>query len=573
MSQLPVYDPQDFAAMEFSADVLSALNIEHADIKAVLDVARSNLSALQRDDLKLANGAVHKDSLAADTLTLFAAAWNPRGPWATATLYATRDTVTHNGNTWLCVSPHTAGTFATDQGNGLWMALTQTDTDAELLAVTTSGTASAYTVTSGSAYASWANVPPLLVDWHTASADNATFAVDGLAAKNLTVEGANVNANELTGKDIVVYDSAADTAVIVGRDRSSTVKPQIAAAITGDSTLTDSQLVGVSHLVQPVDISSGSGSTVTFTLSAPSAANKGKFVTVRVSADGGPGTSNRMRVNNNAATTLFTGYVEGDHVTLVSDGSSAWLVIDRSGVALDRNLDATASTELLVNRRTTYDLANGAGSFTLPDLSVIAEGDEVALHLVGSAVAKVELSKHANDGGGVFWIGTEAADHIVAVKQGSAWVVLQHYESIYLRLSVAADEAIAQGASEKIELVADEDPAGLWDAANDKLDVPATIAAFLSFSWKVLGSSNRAILPEAKLGGAYLHSAADTATTDGGAGPSGFSLTMLDIKAAAGDAFELWALNVDNNGGNMTLMGDAAGDESLATIRLRWRWT
>ena len=43
-----------------------------------------------------------------------------QGPWVTATAYAPSDLVEENGNTYVCLSPHTSGTFSTDLGNSLW---------------------------------------------------------------------------------------------------------------------------------------------------------------------------------------------------------------------------------------------------------------------------------------------------------------------------------------------------------------------------------------------------------------------------------------------------------------------
>lgn len=121
MAQPPAYSPADFTSKEWNENRLADLDSEWAKIQAHTDAVGTNLEAIQRDDTKLANGSVHKDALAAETLTLFAASWNPRGEWATTTAYEKRDAVTESGNVYLCLEDHTSGTFATDLAADKWM--------------------------------------------------------------------------------------------------------------------------------------------------------------------------------------------------------------------------------------------------------------------------------------------------------------------------------------------------------------------------------------------------------------------------------------------------------------------
>jgi hypothetical protein len=43
-----------------------------------------------------------------------------RGAWVTATIYALDDSVYINGNSYICISAHTSGVFATDLSGGKW---------------------------------------------------------------------------------------------------------------------------------------------------------------------------------------------------------------------------------------------------------------------------------------------------------------------------------------------------------------------------------------------------------------------------------------------------------------------
>lgn len=54
------------------------------------------------------------------------AAWTPPAAWVTATQYVVgppSSAVFINGSSYVCIVPHTAGTFATDLGNGKWQAI------------------------------------------------------------------------------------------------------------------------------------------------------------------------------------------------------------------------------------------------------------------------------------------------------------------------------------------------------------------------------------------------------------------------------------------------------------------
>jgi len=231
------FNPATFTNKNWDSGILAALDTELSSLESIINTIIDNVNVIQRDDTKLANSSVHKQALATETLALFVSTWNPKGDWAAATDYKQLDVVTESGKTYLCVSDHTSGTFSTDLGNGLWMQIGGSGTStspSKLLSLTTSGTASAYTVTSGNSYASWGEVPPMLVEWDKINNASATLSVDGLSAKNLVIEGDNVNARDLQYKDLVVYDAGLDAAVVVGRSRTKQWLP--ATELLNDDT-------------------------------------------------------------------------------------------------------------------------------------------------------------------------------------------------------------------------------------------------------------------------------------------------------------------------------------------------
>lgn len=98
----------------------SALDNELSNIEATLEDTLANLALIQRDDGELANGSVHPDALDQATLNLIGD-WNPRGTWATGTLYSALDMVTNAGGTYVAHTEHVAGAaFAGDLALGYW---------------------------------------------------------------------------------------------------------------------------------------------------------------------------------------------------------------------------------------------------------------------------------------------------------------------------------------------------------------------------------------------------------------------------------------------------------------------
>lgn len=77
-------------------------------IAAFADSVVAAIAQVRRDDGALVNGIVTMDSLSA-ALSVVLGGWNPRGAWATATLYAVKDFVTSGGNNYVANTAHTSG--------------------------------------------------------------------------------------------------------------------------------------------------------------------------------------------------------------------------------------------------------------------------------------------------------------------------------------------------------------------------------------------------------------------------------------------------------------------------------
>lgn len=117
------YDFEDFQS-DNPTTPLPADQVENElnAVKTAMDTTQSRLAEIQRDDGALANEIVTPDSLSEETLAILIGEINPRGAWVTATAYAVDDMVRFtDGASYLCVTAHTSGTFATDLAADKWM--------------------------------------------------------------------------------------------------------------------------------------------------------------------------------------------------------------------------------------------------------------------------------------------------------------------------------------------------------------------------------------------------------------------------------------------------------------------
>jgi len=68
---------------------------------------------------------------------------NPRGDWATSTVYALRDIVYETDTVYICIEAHTSGTFSTDLAADKWMVFSNPTLDTSLpVPITDGGTGS-----------------------------------------------------------------------------------------------------------------------------------------------------------------------------------------------------------------------------------------------------------------------------------------------------------------------------------------------------------------------------------------------------------------------------------------------
>ena len=131
------YNFNDFATTSPS-DPLPGVQVDNElnSVKTNLDGINTNIGLIQRDDGKLANQSVHKNSFDTDALALIGlSGYTVSGTWSASQAYAAGTLVDFNDATYLATVAHTSGTvFATDQAAGKWILLANA-------AINTSGSA------------------------------------------------------------------------------------------------------------------------------------------------------------------------------------------------------------------------------------------------------------------------------------------------------------------------------------------------------------------------------------------------------------------------------------------------
>lgn len=119
----PSYDFSDFQSVSPS-DPLPAdqVDIQFAAIAAATQSLASAVNNVRRTDGALVNAIVTPDSLSTAVVAMIGK-FNPRGPWATATVYAVNDIVSQTNTTYVALTAHTSGVFATDLAAKKWMQI------------------------------------------------------------------------------------------------------------------------------------------------------------------------------------------------------------------------------------------------------------------------------------------------------------------------------------------------------------------------------------------------------------------------------------------------------------------
>jgi len=165
----------------------AGLDGEFDEVLAVTDDHADKLDLLLRDDLLMVAGFLqgHEFStsavqaLAALMSSLTGVAW--LGSWVTATDYAVGALVEESGNTYICVTAHTSGTFATDLAASKWEIVAQKGAGASFPGGGTSNDVLYY----NGAGEAWGKITALMAPLHALIANPTFTGVVGMPDVNI----------------------------------------------------------------------------------------------------------------------------------------------------------------------------------------------------------------------------------------------------------------------------------------------------------------------------------------------------------------------------------------------------
>ena len=257
----PYFPTYIFQDQEWKADLLPLWDVEFNNLSQTIQETLHNLSLIQRDDTKLANGVVHPLAMSPETLQLLnmVPQWSYQGLWVIDHEYFIGDMVVFNNATFVAVKCHTSGICVVEPEPAEITAPCEecvyldpenpTQEELELCFMAefedrerwvplccgfgdkqstdcledTHGTNIAYQITS-------LTRPPIVeytdgmtckIRWHIDSGLNATLDVDGVGVRPICFDSSPTDDTDLEQNsiDLVTYNAVTDCFDIIGRDR------------------------------------------------------------------------------------------------------------------------------------------------------------------------------------------------------------------------------------------------------------------------------------------------------------------------------------------------------------------
>ena len=229
-------------------------------------------------------------------------------------------------------------------------------------------------------------------------------------------------------------------------------------------------------------------------------------------------------------------------------------------------VDIAANKTLLLadnNGRALVDASAATRTLTLPLKSTLSAGWFYRIFLdADPGTNNVVLNHNASDSAGAeFWTGVEENDYIDVLYNGTNFLAAREYSGHFCRVFIGTSEVIAQGVGEHVVTISETTDVGdIWNTTNDEVDIP--FDCWIDLTWNIIGTD---VVPTAKLDTVYIRDL----TAIVGATPSLTDDASWSVKVAgnSGAKLELWAFNIDNNGGNKSALDTA----SFATIKLTRR--
>lgn len=221
------YDFESFQSTHPSTPLpADKMDLEFDQVAETFNQVLDRIADLQDDDLALKRKSVGYDQLK-DELNGFG--FNPPTTWATATVYAARDTVFHSSAFYRCLIAHTSGTFATDLSAGKWELV------ADFTSATTAAQAAQTAAEAAQAAAETAETNAEAArDSAITSAANASTSADSAAlsesnalasqtAASSSANAAAVSASDASASETAAAGSASDASSAADRAEAAAV--------------------------------------------------------------------------------------------------------------------------------------------------------------------------------------------------------------------------------------------------------------------------------------------------------------------------------------------------------------
>ena len=227
-----------------------------------------------------------------------------------------------------------------------------------------------------------------------------------------------------------------------------------------------------------------------------------------------------------------------------------------------------ATTDVTIGTTADYEVngksevvvaANAAASnrtITLP--AVGATGmDTCIITVVADADATSTYVLKVQDAGTTeVWTGYQKGDFVRLIVSNSAWLVVDHKETMFSSRYLTADTVVAVSSTVKTTgFTSVSDIGGIWDNANNKLVSP--FAGIWDINWRIgLGSvTGSGLTPAIYVGGSLRY--AGSQGTDANGYLYGNNMASLEVKLAASTDIEFYMHNIMNSG-TTTAGGGAA---------------
>lgn len=287
-------------------------------VKQTTDALNANIALLQKDDGTLFNGIVTYDSLSAATKALLGSTMTPRGDWVTAHSYVALDLVTHSGATYVCVTAHTSGTFATDLAAFKWILFAGSSSSGDMSTLdfstitedTTPDLSADYVLTRDTSAAANKKVKPVNL-------------LSGITSFYVATVGGTANAITLTPSTaIAAYTAGQRFRFVVGSDNTSGT---VTAAVSGLTAKNVNKVIGKTIVALGVgDLPAGSLADIEydgtqFELMNVRPYSQGASISASATTDLTGSTGDYLHITGTTTITAVT-LEQGQQRTLVFDG-------------------------------------------------------------------------------------------------------------------------------------------------------------------------------------------------------------------------------------------------------------